>query len=652
MKFDEKFIEQLRSKLNIVDVVSGYCQLTRKGGSYWACCPLPGHSEKTPSFAVNESGQFYKCFGCGKGGDVIKFIMEMESLSFSEAVKLLCEKAHIPLPEDVDGKSEGETRKKYAEKERLQALMRDAALFYVDMLKAPQCEAHRKYLEKRRLTKKEVVAFGLGASPDYDSLVKYLHKKGYTMEEAMLAGAVQRKKPKNGANVSAGANARAKTVGSSSALSASASSASSNSGAHSNANPNQHAAYENLNDYFDALYGRLIFPIIDGFGKVIAFGGRMLEKTDFAKYKNTSDSVLFSKRKTLYNINNLKKEKNARGKLDYAIMVEGYMDTIALHKAGFRNVVASMGTSLTVEQARMLKRYTDVALICYDGDKAGQNATVRGLEILRDCGLEVRVVSLPDGLDPDELINQRGANAYAEQLKKALPLIDFKLKCVRNSYDITTVSGKRKYIEESLKVIGECENRSLQEELLKKLRDESGITYESLRRDLDNNGGGREEAEEPARAQAEAEQEVTANNADAVAERFVLDCYIRGESFVSGNPADLEYTDAFRTEIAEYVAAKTMLGQRIEADKLQTLAGDDNLQELMSILEAAENVTENVRSSYFSDCLAFLKERTVNAKIKKLKDVYKSETDVEKRKSIAAEITSLVMELAKLGKKR
>ena len=360
----------------------------------------------------------------------------------------------------------------------------------------------------------------------------------------------------------------------------------------------------------------------------------------------------FSKRKTLYNINNLKKEKNARGKLDYAIMVEGYMDTIALHKAGFRNVVASMGTSLTVEQARMLKRYTDVALICYDGDKAGQNATVRGLEILRDCGLEVRVVSLPDGLDPDELINLRGANAYAEQLKKALPLIDFKLKCVRNSYDVTTVSGKRKYIEESLKVIGECENRSLQEELLKKLRDESGITYESLRRDLDNKGGEREETEESARMQAETEQEVSANNADAVAERFVLDCYIRGESFVSGNPADLEYTDAFRTEIAEYVAAKTMLNQRVEADKLQTLAGNDNLPELMSILEAVDNVAENVRKSYFTDCLAFLKERTVNARIKKLKDAYQNETDVEKRKSIAAEITAFVTELARLNKKR
>ena len=619
MKFDEKFIEQLRSKLNIVDVVSGYCQLTRKGGSYWACCPLPGHSEKTPSFAVNESGQFYKCFGCGKGGDVIKFIMEMESLSFYDAVKLLCEKAHIPLPDDVDGKSDENTHKKYAEKERLQQLMRDVALFYVAELKTPGCEPHRKYLEKRRLTKREVTAFGLGASPDYDSLVKYLDKKGYTMEEALAAGAVQRKKTK--ANDSA--DSAKSTVGSSG----------------------------DLRIYFDALAGRLIFPIIDGFGKVIAFGGRMIEKTDFAKYKNTSDSVLFSKRKTLYNINNLKKEKNARGKLDYAIMVEGYMDTIALHKAGFKNVVASMGTSLTVEQARMLKRYTDVALICYDGDKAGQNATVRGLEILRDCGLEVRVVSLPDGKDPDELINERGAAAYEEQLQKALPLIDFKLQCVKSQFDIKSVSGKRKYIEESLKVISECGNRSLQEELLKKLRDESGITYESLRRDLDKVVGG--VAIEPQQEVVRVVEEA-AENSDAYvkAERFVLDSFIKGQTYAKGSPSEFRYTDPFRAEVAEYVAAKLMLGQKVEADKLQSLADDNTLTELMAILDSCESVEQSVRSGYFADCVSFLKERTINELIAKLKAEYDAESDVSKRKTIAAEIAKQTILLSTLKKKR
>ena len=635
MRFDEKFLEQLRSKLNIVDVVGGYCQLTRKGGSYWACCPLPGHSEKTPSFAVNESGQFFKCFGCGKGGDVIKFIMEMESLSFYEAVKLLCERAHVPLPEDADGKDDENTKNKYIKKERLQSLIRDTALFYVGELKKDVCVEHRKYLEKRRLTKREIVAFGLGGSPDYDSLVKYLVKKGYTIDEALSAGVIQQRKRTDGYGKSE-QPAPAKTEENKATAASEF-----GHGTAANGAP--------LSSYFDALAGRLIFPIIDGFGKVIAFGGRMLRKTDFAKYKNTCDTILFSKRKTLYNVNNLKKEKNEKGKLDYAIMVEGYMDTIALHKAGFKNVVASMGTSLTVEQARMLKRYTDVVLICYDGDKAGQNATVRGLEILRDCGLEVRVVSLPDGLDPDELINERGAAAYEEQLKKALPLIDFKLKCVRDSFDVSTVSGKRKYIEESLKIIGECDNRSLQEELLKKLRDESGITYESLRRDLDSGGTLAPEQETPSEARAEEESE---SDGGAKAERFVLDSFIRGESYVSGSPGDYEYTDPYRAEVAEYIVAKLMLSQPVEADKLQTLAGSENLTELMKILETVESVAENVRPDYFADCSTSLAETSAKKRLKRLNDVYRTETDVAKRNAIASEINKQIALLAKLGKRR
>ncbi len=253
IKFDDKFLDELKSKLNIVDVIGGYCQLARKGGSYWACCPLPGHSEKTPSFAVNEAGQFYKCFGCGRGGDVIKFIMEMESLNFYEAVIFLCDKAHIPLPED-DGKDSADytTQKKFADKERLQSLMRDTALFYVAELKTEECAEHRKYLKKRGLTSREVTAFGIGASPNYDKLPEYLTKKGYTKEEMTLSGAVTHNKERN--------------------------------------------------SYYDALATRLIFPIIDAFGKVIAFGGRKLEKTDFGKYKNTTDSQLFSKRKKRFTI--------------------------------------------------------------------------------------------------------------------------------------------------------------------------------------------------------------------------------------------------------------------------------------------------------------------------------------------------------------
>ena len=594
-RFEEKFIDELLSKINIVDVIGSYCQLSRKGGSYWACCPLPGHSERTPSFAVNEAGQFYKCFGCGRGGNAIKFVMEMESMDFADAVALLCEKAHIPLPAtENDYKREKETQQKHTDKNRLYELMRESALFYVKQLSTAKGEKHRAYISKRELTKKEVVAFGLGASPDYESLVKHLASKGFTNEEMLASGAVQRSQEKG--------------------------------------------------NYFDALAGRLIFPIIDNMNRVIAFGGRMLEKTDFAKYKNTGDTPIFNKRKTLYNLNILKKEKQRLGSLDYVIMVEGYMDTIALHKADFKNVVASMGTSLTVEQARLIKRYTDTVLICYDGDSAGQNATIRGLEILKANGLEVRIVAMPDGLDPDELISQRGRRAYQECLDNALPLIDFKLKMVRDSNDLTTISGKRKYITESLKIIAGCENESLQEELLKKLRDDSDLTYESLRRDLEKIKGGEEVT-----VSVEAPSSVTfSGTATETAERFILCCYIFGEEFAT-EPIDDEYfSDKFRKELAQLISAKIMLKKQIEQDKLKDFAGDEGLEELLKILSAFDNVSENARERFFKDCYKALYSNAIKGKIQVLKAQFEAENDREKRLEIAKKLNELTLKLTKM----
>ncbi len=594
-RFEPKFIDELLSKINIVDLIGSYCQLNRRGGSYWACCPLPGHSERTPSFAVNEMGQFYKCFGCGRGGNAIKFVMEMESLDFTDAVVFLCEKAHIPVPEsENDFKNENATKKKYADKDRIYALMREAALFYVDKLSTPQGEKHRAYISKRELSKSEVRAFGLGASLDYDSLVKHLSKLGYTNEEMIASGAVQRSQEKG--------------------------------------------------TYFDALAGRLIFPIIDNMNRVIAFGGRMLEKTDFAKYKNTGDTPIFNKRKTLYNLNNLKKEKLRLGTLKNVIMVEGYMDTIALHKAGFKNVVASMGTSLTVEQARLLKRYTETVLICYDGDSAGQNATVRGLEILKANGLEVRIVAMPDGLDPDELISQRGAKAYQKCLDDALPLIDFKLKIIRDSADVESLGGKRKYIADSLKVIAECENESLQEELLKKLRDESGLTFESLRRDLERMKNGEE---------VTVSVETTTNvqmggNKSELAERFILCAYINGESYAKEELNEELFTDKFRKELSQFITAKILLGKNIEIDKLKDFAGEENLEELLKILSSFDEVRENARERYFNDCKKALHSNNIKLRIIKIKEQFTQETDREKRKELAKELNDLTLQLSKL----
>ena len=368
---NDKFIEELKNKIDIVDFIGQYAHLQLKGGQYWACCPLPGHSERTPSFAVNKDAQFYHCFGCGKGGDVIKFAQEVESLDFMEAVTFLCNKYNIEMP--VSEKEDKELKVKLSKKERLLALLKDTALFYVHNLKLPAAKPYLDYMEKRGLTKSVIIRFGLGASLDYNSLPAYLRKKGYTEAEMLDSGAVSK----------------------------------------------------NASGYlYDCQAERLIIPMINNFGDVVAFSGRILEKTaGVGKYKNTRETSVFIKSRTLFNINNLKREKNGEG-IPYVIVVEGHMDAVSVYNAGFKCVVASMGTALTIDQTKLLKRYSNNVIICYDGDAAGQKGMIRGLEILKGEGLNVKVVCLPDGYDPDDVIRKLGADEFKKLLDNALPLTD------------------------------------------------------------------------------------------------------------------------------------------------------------------------------------------------------------------------------------
>ena len=321
--FNSDFIEKLKSRCDIVDVASRYLKLEKRGNNFWACCPF--HHEKTPSFTINGREQFYYCFGCKKSGDVINFIMEIESLDFSDAVKLLAERAGIPLPEIKIDDEKVKEQKRY--KERLLSLLKDAAKFYAANLKKDQAEKHIEYILKRGIKTEFVAKFGIGASLDYSSLPAHLKSLGYSDKEMTDSGAVGVKDGR----------------------------------------------------LYDSLGGRLIIPVIDQFGNVVAFCGRIIEKKEnVGKYVNTRETAVFSKGKTLFNLNNLKKLKNDSG-LDSIIIVEGHMDVVSLVQGGFDNVVASMGTSLTKDQARIIKRYASKVFISYDGDFAGQKAAIRGL---------------------------------------------------------------------------------------------------------------------------------------------------------------------------------------------------------------------------------------------------------------------------------
>ena len=293
----KEFLSTLKEKLNIIEVASGYISLERRGGSWWACCPF--HHEKTPSFAINETDQFYHCFGCGESGDVIKFVQSMENVEFMDAVKLLAERVNLQIPQTgFDSQKTVEQKRK---RDAVLKILNDCAHFYLNNLNSGKADEHVAYILKRQIPSDIVRKFGLGASLNFNDLPKYLLSKGYDRQDMIDSGAVN----------------------------------------------------ETDGRLTDAQGGRLIYPIINAMDEVIAFGGRVLKKTDFGKYKNTKETLVFNKSKALYNINLLKKLKKEQT-INEVIIVEGYMDTISLYQAGIRNVVASMGTSLTQDQARLL----------------------------------------------------------------------------------------------------------------------------------------------------------------------------------------------------------------------------------------------------------------------------------------------------------
>lgn len=589
--FDQKFIDELKSKNDIVDVISRYVQLEQRGGAFWGRCPF--HHEKTPSFCVNAREQFFYCFGCHKSGDVITFISEIESLDFSDSVKFLAERVKMPLPEvryDDDKIKEEKKRK-----ERLLSLLKDSAKFYCDNLHKKECPNHAKYVLKRGIDTNTLTMFGIGASLDYHGLVNHLKGLGYTYQEMVDSGAVG-KSEKNGEV-----------------------------------------------NYYDALANRLIIPVIDQFGNVIAFCGRIIEdRKDVGKYVNTKETTVFSKGKTLFNLNNLKKFKNEKG-LDGVIIVEGHMDVISMVQAGIQNVVASMGTALTKDQARILKRYSDRVYISYDGDFAGQKASIRGLEILKEEGLDVKVVSLPEGMDPDDVVKKLGVEEYRKLLLSAMPLIDFKLDILKKTYDINSVDGKRKYVSGAIKVIRESTSPAEQEDLLKTVRDVTGTTFEALKRELYS-------LESP-KAVKETIPQYNDETGDktAIAERFILYSYLFRKPYaLETDIHTIEFINPTAKEIADYIIKRTDGGETVSFNNLYE-EFSEGTEELSKIAGLETNGGKSLdESTYFNDCIKTLALENINVEVSRLMQIASNAKDTETRKQVTMQISKLYEEKKRL----
>jgi len=605
------FIEELKAKNDIVSIVSRYIPLERKGRLFWGRCPF--HGEKTPSFAVNDADQFYHCFGCGVGGDVIKFVQEIESVDFMGAIHILADLAKMEVPSFSGGHTEENSiKQRKEEKDRLVNLLKDTARHYVDNLKLPQAEPARKYLEKRQISPQLARTFGLGYSVNFYSVIDDLKSKGYSLKEMQNAGVIKFKDDRP----------------------------------------------------YDAMGGRVVFPILDTSFNVIAFSGRTLDpKPNFAKYLNTSDTVLFNKSKSLYAINIVKKAKMASSKIEPLIVVEGHMDVVSLHKAGFNTAIASMGTALTTEQAKLIKRFSDKVFICYDGDTAGKKATLRGLDILKTCGLDVYVMSMPEGMDPDDVINKYGPEGYRKLMDRALPLIDFKLEFLKKLYDVSTSEGKTKYLYEALDVLKSLDEVE-REVYIAKVSNISGVMKDFIKRQIENPNTDKNDSVQKTTSLSsktevvEIRQKAPTDGKVVQAEKFILSAMLHKKPYAHFNSdvsmlftegredfyktiVDLSKT-AYEKEIPKLFYEKYAALENEEAESVNFVKSEQASEIINYILK---NSGEEFDLNYYKDCVYLVYKNYAEKQIEVLTKKLETEIEREKRKDILNEIKILTFNI-------
>lgn len=426
-RFPAAWLDELRARADIVQIVSGYVPLKKNGHRYWGLCPF--HGEKTASFSVDAEQQLYYCFGCKAGGSVIQFIMEIERLDFPEAVRFLADQLHMPLPQM---ENDPDWQRKRDQRDRLLSANREAARIFHQTLYTKEGEASLDYLKKRGLTDNVIRKFGLGAAPEkWDFLTQQLLQKGFTLEELRQVGLTV---VKNEETLPDGTK-RPKRA-------------------------------------FDMFRNRAIFPIIDQYGNVLGFGGRILGEGQ-PKYLNTSDTPVFNKRLGVYAANLLRKERH----LERVVLVEGYMDVVSLTQFGVTGVCATLGTALTNEQARLLKRFAPKVYLSYDGDSAGQHAILRGLDILEAEGIPARVLDFPDGLDPDEFIRRDGLEGF-EKLPVLSPA-SYRMRRLKDQYDLSTQEGRTEYAKACAQILKGLEPVEM-ENHLQQLMVQTGFSREVL----------------------------------------------------------------------------------------------------------------------------------------------------------------------------
>ena len=560
MRYSDDIIEEVRMKNDIVDVISQYVKLTRKGSSYFGLCPF--HNEKTPSFSVTPSKQMYYCFGCGAGGNVYNFVMEYENYSFGEALSHLADRAGVELPKIEYSK---EAREKAERRGTLLEINKLAAQYFYYQLRREGGQAAWNYLTGRGLTEETIRKFGLGYSDKYsDDLYKYLKGKGYSDELLRESGLF---------NV------------------------------------------DESRGMYDKFWNRVIFPIMDVNNRVIGFGGRVMGDGK-PKYLNSPETKIFDKSRNLYGLNVARTTRR-----NYLILCEGYMDVIAMHQAGFTNAVASLGTALTSGHASLVKRYTKEVLLLYDSDGAGIRAALRAIPILREAGVNSRVVSLKPWKDPDEFIKNEGAEAFEERLNQAMDSFMFRVRVAEQEFPMEEPQGQNRFFEQCAQMLLELSDeleRNLYIEAIAREYRRFGVSPEDIRKRVNTLAIRGTPAEKRIQPRSGSPEQKKKESAADKAQKLMLTWLVtypgifdQVEKYIS--PSD--FVVPLYKEVAQMLFDQHKKGESNPGKLLNAFTDSEEQREVASLFNATihlENEGEQQRA--FADTLLRIKEESLKEK--------------------------------------
>ena len=584
MRYSDDIIEEVRQKNDIVDVVSQYVKLTRKGSSYFGLCPF--HNEKTPSFSVTPGKQMYYCFGCGAGGNVFNFIMEYENYTFGEALKHLAERAGVELPQIEYSR---EVQEKARQKAELLEINKQAAQYFYYQLRTEKGQQGYQYLAGRGLSEETMRKFGLGYSDKFsDGLYRYLKSKGYQDERLRESGLF---------NVD-----------------------------------ERHGMY-------DKFWNRVIFPIMDVNNRVIGFGGRVMGDGK-PKYLNSPETKIFDKSRNLYGLNIARTTRKK-----YLILCEGYMDVISMHQAGFTNAVASLGTALTSGHASLLKRYTQEVRLLYDSDEAGVRAALRGIPILREAGVNSRVVNLHPYKDPDEFIKNMGPEAFEERLNQASDSFLFRVSIAESEFPMNEPQGQNRFFERCAQMLlelkDELERNLYIEAIVKKYRGQYGVSVEDLRKRVNTLALKGTPAENRIQPRNGTKEKKKRDSASDQAQKLMLTWLVTYPGIfdkVAQYLGPEDFVVPLYREVAEMLFTQHKEGQVNPARLLNSFTDSEEQREVASLFNATIHLeTPQEQDQAFADTLLRIKSESLAERnrnwdptdMKGLQEIVKAKKDLE-----------------------